>query len=75
MSARIHENRILKASPSSMEKSIGPSEGSGMEWMETTVPSIGTSTSEGSGMQWFETTVLTLEAPDPFHEDWPYWSR
>ena len=36
--------------------------------------SIGTSISEGSGMEWMETTVFTHDSPDPFHEDWPYWS-
>ena len=76
ISARIHENRFLQALPSSVEKSIGTSisEDSGMEWMGTTMPSIETSISEDSGMEWMETTVFTHDSPDPFHEDWPYWS-
>ena len=29
----------------------------------------------GDDLEWMEGTVLTHEAPDPFHGDWPYWSR
>ena len=25
------------------------------------------------GWEWIEDTALTLECPDPFHGDWPYW--
>ena len=32
------------------------------------------STAATDEVDWMEEIVLTNESPDPFHEDWPYWT-